>query len=516
MGGEFINKTHSFLKLFMILNVIFLSATSTPSLLGKHHRYFEIGDQALLQKDYDKAIFNYLKGINYADKKDIAKVWDDLGYAYLQKEKYSDAITCLIKAIHAHPENFNPRLYLAAAYLFTGEVELASQELNHTEKNIYFDERWYDEAQSLTVMNENGDRIIQDTLEKLRREKGVYLHKTSKETDAKSQTVLYIDAFDDKNEAVFYFMQGLAYQKISDHKMARIKFQAASEAGFEGSELRSSQIHYQLKGHDTGLLENKLKKFLEVLKKGEIEEAYIALEEAMLINEQSFVINHNLALLYFDEYQLDQSKMEKLERAEIYCVRALWYKDYQPVNKDDIISSLDLMGNLYSLKMDYDKSLQEYKKILEIDKENLHALYNIGITYYNLKDFSSAEKEWKKVLESEKIIQNQVKTAENSQKKLEYSVTVRKMPVFFLVHCALGRLYFNQGQFNQAVTELETAIMIKNNAAEPHLLLAKVYQKMGTREKAVFHLEKYLFLGGQKKEKAKLLLKELNKGPQCG
>jgi len=402
----------------LILTVIFLSAASTPSLLGKHHRYFEIGDQALLQKDYDKAISNYLKGINYANKTNITKVWDDLGYAYLQKEKYSDAITYLIKAIHAHPENFNPRLYLAAAYLFTGKVELASQELNQIEKNIYFDESWYDEAQSLVVKNENGDQITQDTLEKLRREKGVYLDKTPKETAAKSQAVLYIDAFDDKNEAVFYFMQGLAYQKISDPKMARGKFQVASEAGFEGSELRPPQIHCQLKGHDSGLLENKLKKFFRLLKKREIE------------------------------------------------------------------------------------------------KENLHALYNIGITYYNLRDFNSAEKEWKKALESEKMILNQVKTEENSQKKLEYSVTVRKMPVFFLVHCALGRLYFNQRQFYQAVTELEAAIRIKKKAADPHLLLAKVYQKMGTREKAVFHLEKYLFLGGQKKEEAKLLLTELNKGPQ--
>jgi len=469
----------------------------------------------LLQKDYDEAISNYLKGINYADKKDIAKVWDDLGYAYLQRGKYSDAITYLKKAIHAHPENFNPRLYLAAAYLFTGKVELASQELDYIEKNIYFDESWYDEAKNLTVVNENGDQITQDTLEKLRMEKGIYLHKTPKETDAKGQTVLYIDAFNDKNEAVFYFMQGLAYQKISDHKMARGKFQAASEAGFEGSELQSSQIHYQLKEHDSGLLDSKLKKFLEVLKKGEIEEAYIALEEAMLINEQSFVINHNLALLYFDEYQLDQSKIEKLEMAEIYCARDLWYKDYQTVNKDDIISSLGLMGNIYSLKMDYDKSLQEYKKILEIDKENLHAFYNIGITYYNMGDFSSAEKEWKKALTSEKMIQNQVKTVENSQKKLEHSITVRKMSIFFLVHCALGRLYFKQRQFNQAVTELETAIRIKNNAAEPHLLLAKVYQKIRNREKAIFHLEKYLFLGGIKEEETKLLLKELNKIPDA-
>lgn len=499
----------------MILTVIFLSAASTPALLGKRNRYLERGDQALLQKDYDKAISSYLKGINYADKKDIAKVWDDLGYAYLQKGKYSDAIIYLKKAINAHPENFNPRLYLAAAYLFTGKVELALWELNHIEKNIYFNESWHDEAQSLVVMNENGDRITRDTLEKLRREKGVYLSKTPKETGAQGQTVLYIDAFDDKNEALFYFMQGLAYQKVSDNKMARGKFQAASEAGFEGSELRSPQIHYQLKGHDTGLLENKLKKFLKVLKKGEIEEAFIALEEAMLINEQSFVINHNLALLYFDEYQLDQSKMDELEKAEIYCARALWYKDYQTVNKDDIISCLDLMGNIYSLKMDYDKSLQEYKKILEIDTENLHALYNIGITYYNLRDFRSAEKEWKKALEAEKMIHSKVKTEENSQKKLEHSVTVRKMSVFFLVHCALGRLYFKQRQFNQAVTELETAIRIKKNAVEPHLLLAKAYQKMGTREKAVFHLEKYLFLGGRKEEEAKLLLKELNKGPQC-
>ena len=94
----------------------FFHLSTNPPIYSQRHRYLEKGDRALLQKDYRTAIDNYLKGMNYADKKDITQTWDDLGFAYLQEKNYQDAGDYLQKTISAFPEDFNSILYLSAAF----------------------------------------------------------------------------------------------------------------------------------------------------------------------------------------------------------------------------------------------------------------------------------------------------------------------------------------------------------------------------------------------------------------
>lgn len=498
MRGRKIRKKQSFQKcLIYILIQFFVLSTNATSQAG--YRYLDEADEALLLGDYDKAITNYLKGINYVEKNYMPKVWDDLGYAYLQQGKYLNAIKYLKNSISAHPENFNARLYLAAAYILINESRLASDELDQIEKNIYFDQSWLSDAKNFQLLNENGDQISIHELERLNKEKGVYFHKNLEESESRIKAVVYIDAFNEANEGALHYLRDCINKNTDDSQ----RFERIKGISFE--------IQHRLKDHKNSLLGHKFQQSLDELKKGKIAEAITALEEAMIIDEKSFTINHNLGLLYFDEFQLDPEKMDKLEKAELYCARALWFRKCQTVDTKEIIGCYDLMANIYSVLMEYEKSLREYKKILEFDPQNVHAHYNLGIVYFNIKDYQSAENEWLNSIRLEKESQNQEEDKSVPGKTKEHTVTVRKKSISHLSHLALGNLYMKQQQIEKAISELEMAISIRPNAADPHLSLAKVYQKIGDKGKAVFHLERFLFLGGKDEKEAKELLQQLKR-----
>lgn len=74
----------------------------------------------------------------------------------------------------------------------TNQLRLASQELDQIEKNIYFDQSWLSDAKNLLLLNEYGDEISLPELERLWREKGVFLHKNLEESESRIQAVVYV------------------------------------------------------------------------------------------------------------------------------------------------------------------------------------------------------------------------------------------------------------------------------------------------------------------------------------
>lgn len=462
-----------------------------------------------MQKDYKAAISNYLKGMNYAKKKDIAQIWDDLGFAYLQERKYQDAGNYLQKAISAYPEDFNSRLYLAASLYLLNDIPGTERELIKIEKNIYFDEGWLSQAQNMSIVNEQHNPVFPYDLEKIGREKGIYLHIIPENSPKKNRAVLYIDAFNDSNQGVFHFLQGLVYQGLGDFIMEKKFFLAAREAGYEEAEFKLERIQHRLLNHATALLSESIEQFLKAIERGQIQDAIDTLKEALQVNEKSYAVNYNLSLLYFDEYQMEGEEAEKLDKAAVYCARALWYRDGQPVNKDDLIGGFDLMGHIYSLRQEYADSIREYQQIMEIDRDNLHAYYNLGVGFYNLRDYMQAESQWKKILEFGSTFKTSAERQDKEKRELQHSVTIKIIPIIFHAHQSLGNLYFNRQNWEKAAAELKAAIRFQENAPEPHLMLAKAYIKLNANEKAIFHLERYLFLGGKDEKQTRFLLNQV-------
>lgn len=483
---------------------LLLLITLIQSLGFTESPYFYQADMALLSCDYDKAIANYLKGINYSEFREISLIYDDLGYAFLQRGKIDKAQGYLKRALASYPDNYNIKFYLAVSYIMKEEMESAMSELKDIEDNIYFDDSWTEIARKSQLYNKYGDRVLEGQWNRLRKEKGVLLHKKNHGKRGASRLILYIDAFDERNEGIFYFAQGVVNNKLGPPKLVEQKFAKAKKKGYRDRELMPSKIHHKLKDHNIFLLWTLHEESLKELERGMLDKSIEILEDALLVNESSFFINHNLALLYFDMAKFQEFETQKLEKAEIYCSRALWFKELHKADKRYLPGCYDLMGNIYFHQKRYEQAQKEFMRIIKLDTRNPGAHYNLGCVYYKMKYPNNAELEWKTAINLEKKAAKKMKPKESTENGLIYSVTVRKKSISFLAQKSLGDFYLERNQVEKAITQFENAIGLNPNEAETYLALAKAYLKINEPEKVNSTLEKYLYLGGDK-EKAKEL-----------
>ena len=466
--------------------------------------YFYQADKALLSCNYDKAIANYLKGINYSEFREISLICDDLGYAFLQKGEIDKAQDYLKRALASYPDNYNIKFYLAVSYIINEEIEAAMSELEDIEDNIYFDDSWTEIASKSQVYNKYGDKVLEEQWNRLKKERGVLLHKKNLGKRGASRLILQIDAFDEKNEGIFYFAQGVVNKNQELTKLAEQKFVEAKKKGYCERLLMLSKIQHRLKDHNIFLLWTLHEESLKEMERGMLDKSIEILEDALLVNESSFIINHNLALLYFDMAKFQEFETQKLEKAEIYCSRALWFKELHKTDKEYLPGCYDLMGNIYFYQKRYEQAQKEFMRIIKLDTRNPGAHYNLGCVYYKMKYPDNAEYEWKTAIDLEKKAAKKMKAEESIENGLTYSVTVRKKPISFLAHKSLGNLYLERNQVEKAIAQFENAIGLNPNEAETYLALANAYFKNNEPEKVYSTLEKYLYLGGDK-EKAKEL-----------
>jgi len=501
-------------SLFFLLSFLIIIQSYPPqvhSSSGNDNKYFAQADSQILSQEYDKAIANYLKGMNLASGKEKVEVWDDLGYSYLQKKELEKAKKYLSQCLTFHPENFNPRFYLAVAYILNNEIEAASEQLKTIEENVHFDSGWMKKISGLILKKPNGKLVKTEELEQIKNEKGVYI-----EVKTVGEAIIHLDAFDERNEGVFDFAQGIVYKAREEFDEAEKKLTQALNAGYNERDVRLQLADiYQRKGkndeinfkifhrlkHKNNLLSALHKNFLKTLEEGKINEAVDILKKSLDADEQSFLVNYNLSLLCYDT--------EKLNEAEIYCARALWFADIQSVPKSQIISPFDLMGNIYFHQRKYEQALTEFRNILQIDERNAAAHYNLGSAHYALNDLDKAEMEWKNAIQYEQKISPLEKERAISKNGLNISYIVRKKPISFLSHLSLAQLYYKQSLIDSAASECEQALKINPSEPQPYFLMAKISIARTQFQTANSFLEKYLYLGGKKDDEVIKLLDSL-------
>lgn len=409
-----------------------------------------------------------------------------------------------MKAATLHPENYNVKFYLAVAYVIENSFDLAEVELQKIENAVHFDDSWTEAAEKTEIHNKNGLRISQNEWQRLKHEKGVVIQKTAIKKNGEPLSILHIDAFEERNEGIFYFAQGLVSKELGKANLAENKFSAAKKSGYDYEELLLSQIHRRLNDHNTEILRKREKRFFSELQRGRVLNAINILEQALIVDEESYHINHNLALLYYDMSKRISIIPEFLKKAEMYCARALWFNALYESDKEAHIGCFDLMGNIYALQKQYTKALYEYETIIRMDANYDMAYYNIGSIYYNLNKLDKAESEWRKAIEHAEETKHKAVTEKSTTDGTEQSVVVRMKPVAFLAHKSLGELYLKQNKADWAITDLERAIELKPEDADTYLTLAKAYYKCKDKEKALLALEQYRYRGGSKKKANRL------------
>jgi tetratricopeptide (TPR) repeat protein len=549
-----------FLVFFLVI-VIF----SSPKAYTQVNKYFDMADRLILAHEYQNAINQYFKGMTlYSGRtrgsaRQQTRVWDDIGYAYLQLGDNNKAVDNLTNALSFHPFNYNARFYLAIAHLLNKDYDLAQTELATIENDIFFENRWINSAD--IFRKRNGRILDRDEVVRVKNKRGVFLDRIDT-----GEVIVHLDAFDPKNEGAFYYFQGMLFGEKGELLKAEEKFHRALEAHydevdarlrlaelfieqgrFEEAEVqlnlvskleldnaetiglmkfvrdrirlkaiaassRKVNLHHSLKDHHNTLLAEWHYKFFKVLKEGRIKDAISVLEEALRIDERSFVINHNLALTCYDVAQLEDPHTEYLAKAEYYCARAIWLNDFVYVSKEYEAGIHDLMGNIYFYQSRYNDAMKEFLKSLEIDPNDPYVLCNLGMAYYNLNDWVLAAEEWKKAIESEKsYVKPKEKANKGKNDELQYVVTVSRKPISHRAHVFLGILYRKQDLIDKSLEHYEKATAIEPENPAPYFDLGKIYQMKGKKEMALKYYEKYLYHGGKDVEETQKRIGSLKK-----
>lgn len=149
--------------------------------------------------------------------------------------------------------------------------------------------------------------------------------------------------------------------------------------------------------------------------------------------------------------------------------------------KNRLISVYHTLGNIYLKKEDNDNALINFKKSLELTEANTvgHMLANSGIgkVYYKQRIFEKARKYLQAVL---------IQSSELSN-----------IEGMIISEFYLGRMNFDEGNFKEALVNLDKAFDIANEHSRKHDIMsihemyAKVFEKMGDITEAYENLKKY-------------------------
>lgn len=155
------------------------------------------------------------------------------------------------------------------------------------------------------------------------------------------------------------------------------------------------------------------------------------------------------------------------------------------------------LGNEYYEAGQLEEAAEAYQKAIKLNPEYQGAYANLGVTYYQLQKFDLAASQYEKALELN--------------------------PADGEVAYNLGALYLQQALtmnaspdpdlLNKSVAQLQQALEISPELAEPHFTLGVAYFFLGDKEKATDAFETYLSMSGGKdplaKQEAERYLQEL-------
>lgn len=169
----------------------------------------------------------------------------------------------------------------------------------------------------------------------------------------------------------------------------------------------------------------------------------------------------------------------------------------------------DLLGIIYLEKGNIDKALLAFQKVIDINEEDAPGRFNLGLVYFSLGDERRAEEEWRKAIRFEEKIQKRHEMSTTSKDELHVSLVVYKRPTSFRAHMFLAKMPKKQGRFEDAMRDLEKAIVLEPGDPEAHYELGKLCLLKGNKKKAISYFDRYLYLGGKEEAKVKSILKAL-------
>ncbi len=357
---------------------------------------------------------------------DIKQAYYDQGLTHLKDEKYGEAITDFKSAISIDPVFTDAHSDLGYAYLGQGDLSEAENEAKKTlrlEDNDYpparellkeIKQAYYDRGLTHLV-DEKYSEAITDFKSAINRDP------IFKEAYCGLSRAYYGqgDLEDAKNEAKKALEFDGSYQPA--HKLLEDIKQANYDRG---------HVHWSNKQCDAAITH--FKRAIDI----ELEEAYCGLGRTCY-------------------------KQGDLEDAKNASQKILEFdSSYQPAHKllEDIKQAYFSSGYDYLNKKQYDETVAEFGKVIDIDPDHKSAHYYLGKAYYWIGMFADA------------IYSCQTAIAIDSSNKI--------------ICLMLGLAYINRGSYNKAVNQFQKAIAIDQDCKQAHLYLGRTYFRMNKLEDA--------------------------------
>ncbi|MEW6455360.1 MAG: tetratricopeptide repeat protein [Acidobacteriota bacterium] len=302
------------------------------------------------------------------------------------------------------------------------------------------------------------------------------------------------------------------------------------------------EYKYQYKNDILFILQNINNLAIEFIRKGKLHEGIKRFQNGLKIYEGSPEINHNLGMCYFllgslkesEKYAIISTKSkvfykpkvrkelrkfkneEKKELSNEFISPKSWTFEDAIQRGNYFLEAYDLLGNIYFKMKDFYKSIEAFKKVIEIDSQDSMGYYNLGCSYYALKEYDEAEKNWRKAIRYDRRKKEKAEDIKEDQKGeiIRVSVLVLKRTVSFHSYKSLGSLYEEKGNTKKAIVSYRKAIEIFPTDSDCYYELGKLYLKEGDKQNAIKYLKKYLEYGTEKEKEVKELLKKLRKNIQ--
>lgn len=187
--------------------------------------------------------------------------------------------------------------------------------------------------------------------------------------------------------------------------------------------------------------------------------------------------------------------------------RALEYwKQLLDINPK-FINILTMVGNIYRTWKQFDKAIDYYQKALEIDHNNFYALYGIADSLRGKKRFRDAIKYWKKILgkepDNDRILTRlgdcYIKIGKVDEAEEVYRQVLKESSNKYAM-IGLIRIHVDRKDWDKSTEMCSDYLGKFPNDTRVVLLLAKIYDDSGHKEKTMEVYEKYSSVFSDKKE----------------
>jgi non-specific serine/threonine protein kinase len=221
-----------------------------------------------------------------------------------------------------------------------------------------------------------------------------------------------------------------------------------------------------------------------------LDSAFIEAYDA-LARQYYYIGDSEKALKIIEKVKAFSDKLAQEELLEILALEAyikhewdeaiIYYKRLININPEDISAHITLGMIYYQKKMMYDQGISEFKKVLELDPQ--------GVTYYgtfvhNLLGWAYLRK-------------GEFKKAHAAFNKYVALLPNQANPL-----SVLGEFHLIVGNYDQAITNLERSLEIKPDFPLTSVLLGDTYLAKGMYTQALSSYEKYLALPLSEGDKA--------------